>query len=647
MTNRLIGWFVLALVMSLPAQNAPVIRGTVTDTNGQPVQGAVVSAILMSAMPPSLAPVQSVATDATGAYVFQSLPLGNYVFGVQTSTFAAPLPPRLAGQTPPTSWRAAGVFADRQHFVKVSGALPANADGTSLYDSAFYGGAATATAARLVQVDPVRPKTGIDITLKTVRAFRVSGVVTINVTQPPGGTAEASQVVVRLLPGSTSLVPRGAAQATPPVASAFVAPDGTFVFPIVPEGNYVLDAYRPFPAPEIVIDARDMPTIAVPSRIDGDPMGLAGARPLTVAGNVTDVRLMLRPSAAAARDMLQQQVPARGRSGGEGAGRGLPSRLGGPRGGGAISGKLTDADGAPLGGVQIHVAERRGTDTQLMGAAAITDADGTYRLGGIAPGRYVVVVPAFVIGASALNPTPNAFPPPMQVNGVKHGYVTTFYPAVAEGAQAEAIDVTAQERTGVDVVLQRRRVTDLRGTVAASRATNMIALLPVDASMHLGGRNIRRTQPTNTGEFVFADVQDGRYTLSVNSLNGWARSEITLPDAAAAGPLQVALSPYVTIRGRVMIEGIEDATGLLPPKLSVEVRPWPPAVGDGFSPAQVAPDGTFEVMRVVPGRTHEVRVTTTPPWRLVSTTLPGAMQVWEQFFIFDNLTGAILVITNR
>src|SRR6185436_2011160 len=147
-----------------------------------------------------------------------------------------------------------GVFSDRQHFAKVSGALPPGADGTSLYDAAFYGGAATAAAARLVQADPVRPKTGIDITLKTVRAFRVSGIVTMAPTADGAASgAEPWRIVVRLLPGGTSPAPRGVLQTTPPVASAIVASDNTFVFPLVPEGNYLLDAYRAFPPPEVSV----------------------------------------------------------------------------------------------------------------------------------------------------------------------------------------------------------------------------------------------------------------------------------------------------------------------------------------------------------------------------------------------------------
>ena len=36
-----------------------------------------------------------------------------------------------------------------------------------------------------------------------------------------------------------------------------------------------------------------------------------------------------------------------------------------------------------------------------------------------------------------------------------------------------------------------------------------------------------------------------------------------------------------------------------------------------------------------------------PPWRLVSTTLPGATPVGITFEIGGHLTGAVLVITNR
>ena len=71
------------------------------------------------------------------------------------------------------------------------------------------------------------------------------------------------------------------------------------------------------------------------------------------------------------------------------------------------------------------------------------------------------------------------------------------------------------------------------------------------------------------------------------------------------------------------IDGIEDATGLLPPGLTVRVMQEHPNVGDGFSPANVQADGTFTVNRIIPGRRYFLRLVTTPPWRQVSGTIDG------------------------
>ena len=153
-----------------------------------------------------------------------------------------------------------------------------------------------------------------------------------------------------------------------------------------------------------------------------------------------------------------------------------------------------------------------------------------------------------------------------------------------------------------------------------------------------------RARLSSTGDFTIPNVPDGRYTATLDSQRGWALVDLVMPDAAKSGPIRLTLQPHVSIRGRVTIDGIEDAAGLLPPGLSVRVMQEQPNVGDGFSPASVQPDGTFVVGRIIPGRRYFLRIVTTPPWRQVSGTIDGADAFGAALEIGQNATSAQIVI---
>jgi hypothetical protein len=222
-------------------------------------------------------------TDASGRYVFESLGRGNYVFSVTIPSTAAPLPPGAAALAPGASVRSDSpatvtmVDGDGRTFVAIAGPVPA-ADAnriTTLYAPAFHGGATVLTRAQPVQVDPDRPRTGIDIVVPRKTAVRVAGVLII---LPPRGATDTGaphRLVVRLLPADTPVSPpRGAASDAQPIATALADDGGAFVFPAVPAGQYVIDAYRPMPPPTVGVSPKGLPVVTPPDRVDGDPLGL-------------------------------------------------------------------------------------------------------------------------------------------------------------------------------------------------------------------------------------------------------------------------------------------------------------------------------------------------------------------------------------
>ena len=651
---------VAALTLAAGLQNYPSIAsGIVRDEAGTPVAGVVVAARRPFGASLSDVLVLSRPTDSSGRFSFDNLGRGNYVFGVTISNQAAPIPPGAADLKPGAIARdGAGVtIVDRggRTFVTIALVPAAEASGgvAALYAPAFHGGAGVMSGARLVQVDPERPRSDIDIVLPRKVAVRVAGVVTVALPSgftDPGGP---HQLVVRLMPADAQISPpRGELSDSLPIATTIAAGDGTFVFPAVPTGEYVIDAYRPMPGANVGVSSKGLPIITPPIRVDGDPQGMAMARPITLDGDVDQLGLTLRPSGPASRAALavrgaRGHVPIGRGTGGVGAGGGRPLPAG-PPGGGAIAGRLTDANGAPIAGVQILAAQSRGNDLLPLSSPAITDSDGRYRLGGLAPGSYAVVVPSFVPRIGTLDPVTNAFPAPSSSGSGKSGYVTTFYPATADATRATLVEITGQERDGVDIVLQRVHVSDLAGAITGAPEIGFVFLLQDERRAQLGGRNVVSTRLAPGGKFLFRDVPDGRYTLSYESQTGWIRESIVLPDAANTGSLQLTPQPHVSISGRVMLDENAAASGAtLPAGLSVRITPEQLTAGDGMTPGTVGSDGSFTIARVIPGRRYFMRAVTTPPWRQTAGSISGEDAFGVARLITAPATDARVVITNR
>ena len=652
-----------ALIVAAGAQPVPTVAsGVVRDDAGAPVAGAVVAATRASPIGSVIdSPVLSRPTDVSGRYSFDALGRGNYIFGVTIASQASAMPAGAANLTPGASIQdtaTAGVTIidrDGRAFAVLAGPVPVDTSGriTSLYATAYHGGSGVLTRARLVQVDPERPRHDIDIVLPRKPAVRVAGSAMLALPAGYIDTSAVHRLVVRLLPADTPVSPpRGAVSDAMPVATALAGADGAFVFPAVPAGEYVIDAYRAFPPPTVSVSPKGHPIVTTADRVDGDPQGMAAAQSIVINEDVDEIRLTLRPTGPASRAALEVRAArgrgaSVGRSGGAGAGAGR-ALAAGPFGGGVIAGRVVDTDGAPLAGVQIFAAQLRGNDLLPIGPAAITDADGRYRLGGIAPGKYAFVAPSLVTGIRAIDLVSNAFPPSSASASGKTGYVTTFHPATTDAARAVLIDVSGQERIGVDIALQRVRVTDLSGVIESGSSPESVFLSQADRRAQLGGRNTLRSQLSRAGEFVLRDVPDGTYTLSYDSPRGWVRVSVAVPEVAEKGPLRFSPQPHVSISGRVTIEENAVALGAtLPPGLTVRITPEQLTTGDSVTPALVSADGTFTVARVVPGRRYFLRAVTTPPWRQTAGSIYGEDAFGVALTIATGATDARIVITNR
>ena len=128
---------------------------------------------------------------------------------------------------------------------------------------------------------------------------------------------------------------------------------------------------------------------------------------------------------------------------------------------GVIAGRVLDEDGDPVMHASVQILRERWVGTRRQMTPQNGDATndlGEYRLAGLMPGRYYLMV-AFNRPEPSNRPRPDGAAADLS-------YASVYYPGVTEIAQATPIQVTpGQEMRGVD--LQLRKTVDLSSPRAA------------------------------------------------------------------------------------------------------------------------------------------------------------------------------------
>lgn len=270
--------------------------------------------------------------------------------------------------------------------------------------------------------------------------------------------------------------------------------------------------------------------------------------------------------------------------------------------GGAISGHIVDEDGDPMTGcfVQLRSADSK----QFAAPPPIVRDDGTYRVSGVAAGKYILSAqcsePVFEPRPLSAGPDP----PPSQA------YPMQYYSGASDARSAQVIDVAAgAEKSGVDFQMRPAAVTHIHGTFAGGGADwrslegNLNVLLrPVDTSDSAGLVVGIQGQVNDDGTFDVHQVFPGSYYLVAGApqklnaaglVGGIMRVDVT------GRPLNVslALHPAMDIHGQLEIEG--DSQRITPAQ--VHFRLNPDFELGGSVDAQVGEDGTFTFKGVLPG----------------------------------------------
>ena len=281
---------------------------------------------------------------------------------------------------------------------------------------------------------------------------------------------------------------------------------------------------------------------------------------------------------------------------------------------GAISGRVFDANGEPLGNAEVMAMKAsypEGRRTLTPVGSALTNDLGEYRLFWLAPGRYYVSVRplsdrrrmlagimmiggpgGYFSSAAGLND------PALEVHAIneradEQQQMPVYYSGTIDERTATVIDVRAgADVSGVNMSIVSTREARVQGIVVSSATGRPVQYGTVQADEDGGiERKEVRANPDN-GTFEIK-LLPGPHTLNVTSEAGTAY--MTLFVISDIDSLSIPVSPDFEVRGRLTIEGAN--RGSLD-DLRMTLRRDPPPIGpqsNRFSTAYSVPlaDGTF------------------------------------------------------
>ena len=278
------------------------------------------------------------------------------------------------------------------------------------------------------------------------------------------------------------------------------------------------------------------------------------------------------------------------------------------RRGGVITGKVSDSAGRPVVEERVTLTmideqgRHRGGFDPLGWEGAQTDDRGVYRIFGVPEGRYIASV-----GQS-----------PSQWNSsAVHGnayYPLTFHPGVGDASMAAVIELAAgAESTGVDIVLGRPekaytasgRIVDAETGKPAANVQYGYGILHDSrgiAFMGFGG-----TRSDAQGGFRFEGILPNHYAAFViKESESEYYSDLApfdIVDADVSG-LEIKMRRGSSISGIAVLEGLpgrDAAEKLAGLRIRAFIQSTEP--GAPFSrPSQIAPDGSFRITGLRPGK---------------------------------------------
>lgn len=318
--------------------------------------------------------------------------------------------------------------------------------------------------------------------------------------------------------------------------------------------------------------------------------------------------------------------------------------------GGVLTGTVSDGFGEPREGAGVRLLRwgysPSGTRALVSAALAAgrTDDRGVYRMAGVPPGEYFVLVARYPqeglvgpVGFEEALPITHAdieavltgrrpSAAASSTNPRRVAFAPTFYPSVVVAADARPITIAAgEERSGVDVVTRPVPLATLRGRVILPNGVNpqltQVQLFATDPIAALNGSSMDWGSSDSKGVFTFREVLPASYVLTAQvfladadgpgtggaqpgppRLALWSMLPVDV-DGHDIPDLTLALQPTTTLSGRVVAAGAAPETVRLD-QLTVRLVA---VVANGQvnvsgAPATADLSGRFRITGVTPGR---------------------------------------------
>jgi protocatechuate 3,4-dioxygenase beta subunit len=303
----------------------------------------------------------------------------------------------------------------------------------------------------------------------------------------------------------------------------------------------------------------------------------------------------------------------------------------------AVSGRVRDRDGKAISNALVQALRytyQDGRRILISGNRVRTDAQGEYRMEGLAPGPYVI----------------GATPPERPPEGVNatETLLPVYYPGTTDVSLASAIDVPPGiDYNGIDLLLSETfavRVSGrvLNGVTGEPMSAGTLALVPRRGTAATG--SLLHASIASGGAFEFRHMAPGSYELVGVSSNGFERLAGSTPvdiSGRDVEGLTLLLLPQLSIKGKVRIENFSSDNFRLN-NIRVELRrePYVPELL-ALLPS-ISPDGTFSVSGLTPGD-YQLKLNATPLKGYVKSASFGGSNALNPPFRID-ATGELEIV---
>jgi len=264
-----------------------------------------------------------------------------------------------------------------------------------------------------------------------------------------------------------------------------------------------------------------------------------------------------------------------------------------------LAGRVTDEDGEPAAGAEataLRIGYRRGQRELVDSGRATTGSNGEFRIGALAPGRYLVKAGLHRHFRHQSADKSNA-PPEL-------GYAATFYPNSVDTIGAVPIRLSAgADVTGIEIRLQVAPVVHVKGRVVTTDGVPVASAVVVvgdenGTSVTMTADNVTRSRAD--GSFDMATTSGSYYVMVMPSGqpdNMSANVPVTVGDRDVE--VTVRMGGTATITGSITLENGEKKSTFA--GITVQLRPVDGFLS-GYPTVPVTPEGEFRIPQIAPGR---------------------------------------------